>query len=98
MPTLESYIENAEKLAQDVINVWGLIASSGHEKDLKPEFDALVGKSQMFRTMKEVADNHRTFGILTPETEEKAVAARRDFAEAYKAFEERNHSFEQSAQ
>jgi hypothetical protein len=36
--------EDADKLAQDVVNVWGQFASVGHAADLSTDFNALFDK------------------------------------------------------
>ena len=85
---LESYLENADKLAQDVVNAWGLNVTAGNAELLTPEFKALVDKTFLYRTLKQVADNHRDFGVLTEREGAEEQAARCTFAEAYKDFYE----------
>lgn len=84
MPTLEQYIARADEIAQEVVNAWGLNVQAGNADLLSPEFKALVDKACQYRTLRQVADNRREFGIFTEKDAGEESAARRALAEAYK--------------
>jgi len=88
MPPLEIYLEQVDKLAQDVVNAWGLNVSAGNAADLTPEFKSLLDKACNYQSAKRTADNHREFGILTERDEAELQAKRLAFAEEYKIFDE----------
>ena len=85
MPTIEEYLENADELAQRVINTWG----PAFPARLSPEFDYLLDKTCKYRTAKDIADNRREFDSLPKQDEDREITSRLDFAKAYKAFYER---------
>jgi hypothetical protein len=82
---LEWYIENADELAQKVVNVWGPYAQAGQQDALGPEFLAVFDKACRHKEAKDLADNHREFGMLSVGDETRERDARIAFAEAYKA-------------
>lgn len=90
MPPLEEYIENAKKLAQEVVNAWGVNVSAGNANLLTDEFRALCDKTFPFHQIKRIADNHREHGGLSEGLAAEERAARLAFAEAYKAFYEKH--------
>ncbi len=55
MASLETYLERADELAQDVINLWKL------GTNLTTEFETLLYKAFLYITAKEVAETHRAF-------------------------------------
>jgi hypothetical protein len=88
MPPLEEYLKNADRLAQEVVNTWRINAHAGNVPT--PEFKALLEKACLHRTARRLADNHRKFDVMSEQEEADELAARRAFAEAYKAFYERH--------
>jgi len=101
MQPLEAYLENADALAQDVVNAWGVNVSAGNASDLTPEFRRLLDKACRYRTAKSIADNHREFNVLTDAEETELQTARLEFAEEYKVFHEKhtqkdNYRFQQA--
>jgi hypothetical protein len=88
MPPLEEYLKDADKLAQQVVNTWGINVQMGNATT--PEFRALVDKACLYRTARRLADNHRKFDVMSEAEEAEELAVRRAFAEAYKAFYEKH--------
>jgi len=88
MPPLEEYLEQADKLAQDVVNAWASNKAAG--KVPSPEFDALFEKACSYRTAREIADNRREFNVLNEQDAANEKATRQAFAEPCKAFYEKH--------
>jgi hypothetical protein len=89
MAPLEKYLEQADKLAQDVVNAWGVNMQAGNGDMLSPDFKALLDKACQYRTAKSIADNHREFNILSERTAAEEQESRLEFSETYKTFWER---------
>jgi hypothetical protein len=89
MMPLEKYVEAAEKLAQDVVNAWGVNMQAGNGDMLTPEFKVLLDKACQYRTVKGIADNHREFNVLNERTAAEEQETRLEFASTYKTFWER---------
>jgi hypothetical protein len=81
MPSLETNLKRADKLAQDVIKTWNASAAN-----LTPEFRTLLHKVFLYKTARQVAENHRAFDILSNRDELKERAARLIFVRAYKIY------------
>jgi hypothetical protein len=81
MPSLETYLERADELAQDVINAWNALSANS-----TPEFGALLHKTFLYKTARHTAENHRAFDILSDSDEAKERAARLIFVRAYKIY------------
>jgi hypothetical protein len=81
MPSLETYLERADEQAQDVINVW-----NASEANLTPEFKTLLHIAFLYKTARQIAENHRAFDILSDSDEIKERAARLMFVRAYKIY------------
>jgi hypothetical protein len=92
MPTLEEYLRNADTLAQEVVNAWGINVQSGNASLLTDQFKVLLDKACLYRNAKNVADNRRKFSMLSEQEEVELKTARQTFAEAYKAFYEKQAS------
>ena len=88
MPPLEEYLKDADRLAQEVVNAWGINVQMGNA--MTPEFKALVDQACLYRTARRLADNHRKFDVMSEAEEAEELAVRRSFAEAYKAFYEKH--------
>jgi hypothetical protein len=80
------YFEEAPELAQLVAKAWSLTFPS----PVTEEFKALFDKACRYQAAAELVADHRRFNVLTKEEEEEEIAARRAFAEAYKAFDEQH--------
>lgn len=89
MPTLEEYLRNADSLAQEVVNAWGLNVEAGNASLLTEQFKVLLDKACLYRNAKNLADNHRKFNILSQQEEVEVKTTRQKFAVAYKAFYEK---------
>jgi DNA-binding SARP family transcriptional activator len=89
MPAIEEYLENAPKLAQDIVNEWGINMQAGNGSLLSEEFLALNECACRYIAAQDLADNHRKFSGLTEEDTARESATRRTFAEAYKRYWER---------
>ena len=88
MPPLEEYLKNADRLAQEVVNTWGINVQMGNAMSAK--FKALLEKACLYRSVRRLADNHRKFDVMSEAEEAEELAVRRAFAEAYKAFYEKH--------
>jgi hypothetical protein len=88
MPPVEEYLKDADKLAQKVVNAWGINVQAGIVPT--PEFKALLDKACLYRTARRLADNHRKFDVMSKQREVEELSARHAFAEAYKAFYEKH--------
>jgi hypothetical protein len=89
MLPIEEYLENGPKLAQDIVNEWGINMHAGNGSLLSEEFLALNEYACRYITAKDLADNHRKFSGVTEEDAAHEAATRRTFAEAYKRCWER---------
>jgi hypothetical protein len=67
MPPIEEYLANAPKLAQDIVNEWGMNMHAGNGSRLCEEFLALNEYAYRYITAKDVADNHRKLSGVTEE-------------------------------
>ena len=90
MAPLEKYLEHVDKLAQDVVNAWGVNMQAGNGELLTPDFKALLDKACRYRTARSIADNHREFNVLSERTAAEEQEARLGFAETYKTFWEQH--------
>ncbi len=90
--SLEKYLEHADELAQDVVNAWGSNVSAGNASKLTPDFKALFETACRYRTAKQIADNHREFGMLSEQWAAREKEAREAFARAYKDFREKHEA------
>ena len=90
MPPIEEYLQNADRLAQDVVNAWGLNVTAGNAKLLTKEFREICDRAFSYRETKRLADNHREFGGMSEKLAADEGATRQAFAEAYKAFHEKH--------
>ena len=88
MPPLEEYLKDADRLAQEVVNTWGINALAGDA--LSTEFKALLDRACLYRTARRLADNHRKFDVMSEQEEAQEMALRYAFAEAYRAFFEKH--------
>jgi hypothetical protein len=90
MTPVEKYVEDADNLARDVVNAWGVNMQAGNGDMLSREFKVLLDKACQYRTMKNIADNHRQFNVLSERTAAEEQEARLGFAETYKTFWEQH--------
>jgi hypothetical protein len=88
MPPLEEYLKNADSLAQEVVNAWGINVQMGNA--MSAEFKALLEKACLYRSVRRLADNHRKFDVISEQEAVEEMAQRHAFAEAYKAFYEKH--------
>jgi hypothetical protein len=88
MPPLERYLKDADRLAQEVVNAWGINVQMSNV--MTPEFKALLDKACLYRTARRLADNHRKFDVMSEQEEAQEMSLRRSFAEAYRAFFEKH--------
>jgi hypothetical protein len=88
MPSLEQYLEQADKLAQEVVNAWGVNVQAGNTALLTAQFKVLLNNACCYREARKLADNHRQFNVLGDQAEAQEKATRQAFAKAYKVFDE----------
>lgn len=87
MPSLEQYLEQADKLAQEVVNAWGVNVQAGNAVLLTAQFKVLLDSACRYRDARRLADNHRQFNVLGEQAEIQEKATRKAFAEAYRVFD-----------
>jgi hypothetical protein len=80
--------QDADVLAQEVVNAWGVNVQAGNTELLSADFKGLFEKTCSYRDAKQLADNRREFNILTDEQAVKEQVTRREFLEAYRSFYE----------
>jgi hypothetical protein len=90
MQSIGWHLENADTLAQKVVNAWGQNLQAGNGPLLSHEFKVLMDKACQYRYAKDRADNHREFAMLSERDASKEESTRRAFAQAYKHFVEKN--------
>jgi hypothetical protein len=56
---------DADALAQEVVNAWGMNVTAGNAERLSAGFKALFEKACAYRDAKKIADNRRTYNALT---------------------------------
>lgn len=88
MLSLEECLEQADKLAQEVVNAWGANVQAGNAAPSSPRFKVLLDSACRYRDARKLADNHRQFNVLGDQAEAQEKATRQAFAKAYKAFDE----------
>ena len=84
--TVEDYIEQADDLAEEIVNAWGINLNAGNSATLTTDFKALFELACQYRKARETADNHR-------ESEQDAKIeklTRESFAIAYKYYSEKH--------
>jgi len=84
MPSLETYLERADELAEVLTNIW-----NASEANLTPEFSTLLHKTFLYKTARQIAENHKAFNILSKRDQVKESAARLIFARASKIYFDR---------
>jgi hypothetical protein len=89
MQPIEKYLEHADRLAQEVVNAWGINVGAGNTALLTEEFNALLDKACRYQNAKSYSDNHREFRVLSQRDISEEETTRREFAAAYKLFWER---------
>jgi hypothetical protein len=89
MPPIEEYLEKADILAQDVVNAWGVNMQAGSAPRLTNKFKELFNKACLYQNARRLAKNHRQFHALSEEEAAEEQATRQAFAEACKAFYEK---------
>lgn len=96
MTSFEDYLTNAEALAQEVVNVWGIHTQAGNADSLTPEFMDVFDKACRYQEAKQPADFYRKRNALPTDEGQRAAqteeTARRVFIEAYKPWVEKHAS------
>jgi hypothetical protein len=87
--SLEDYIEHADELAQEIVNVWGINLSAGNAATLTTDFNALFEIACQYRTARETADNHREFNLLSEQDATTVKLTRESFAIPYQHYWEK---------
>ncbi len=90
MLSLEQYLEQADKLAQEVVNAWGVNVQAGNAALLTAQFKVLLDNACRYRDARRLADNHRQFNVLGEQAEAQEKSTRQAFAEAYRSFDEKH--------
>ncbi len=84
MLSLETYLQRADELAQEIIGAWNRPAST----DFTPEFTSLLHKTFLYITARET-QKLRAFGICRIDDSAEERTTRLAFARAYKTYVER---------
>jgi hypothetical protein len=79
---------DADALAQEVVNAWGMNVTAGNAERLSAGFKALFEKACACRDAKKIADNRRTYNALTTQEAANEQAARKEFLDAHCSFYE----------
>jgi hypothetical protein len=90
MRPIEDYSKQADALAQEVVNAWGINVQAGNGELLSDKFKDLLDKACRFRTTKSLAENHREFGMLTEMDAAEETTMRLAFAETYRSWEQKH--------
>lgn len=80
--------QDADVLAQNVVNAWAANVTAGNAELLSAEFKALFEKTCAYRDAKRVADNRREFRMLTKEEAVEERMTLNEFLESYRSFHE----------
>ncbi len=92
MPSLAEYLEQADLLAQEVVNAEGENRRAGKATSI--QFNELVEKARRHLYARHHADKRRQFNDLSEPDVAEEKAARQAFAEAYKVFHEKYDPFQ----
>lgn len=90
---IEAYVEQSDKLCQDVINTWGSFTLAGNGDALSPDFKEMFEVTYEFRRAVQMADNLRGARMPTANLDAEVERKRLAFARAYKAFWEKHEAF-----
>jgi len=83
MPKFEDHLNNADALAQEVVNAWGQNVQAGNRDSLTPEFLDVFDKACRYQERKWSADSYRAHNALSDEGARAENEARRTFIQAY---------------
>lgn len=74
---------NADLIAQDVVNAWGINIAAGNETLMTPEFLGILDKACRYQHAKHQADFYRRRNALDEEMAHDETVARQAFISAY---------------
>lgn len=86
MPRLEEYLEDADRLAQKVVDAWAVNRQAG--KPTSAQFMNVFDKACRHIEARRHADDRRKFNDLSEQDAAEEKAARQAFAEARRALDE----------
>jgi hypothetical protein len=86
MRRIEDYLEEADALAQEVVDRWADNLREGNAHSLGDDFKVLFDKAFEYREARIVVDSHRELNILTPTEAVNEQTSRQVFAELYKIY------------
>jgi hypothetical protein len=89
---IENYVEQSERLAQDVINTWCSFTKAAHDDALTADFKEVFELTYEFRQAVRMADNWRGADMPTPTLDAEVEQKRLVFAQAFKAFPEKHEA------
>jgi hypothetical protein len=92
MPTLEDYLTDADSLAQEVVDAWGLNIQAGNRDSLTVEFLDVLDKACRYQEKKWSADSYRAHHALSEEGAKAEDTAWRTFIQAYVPWMEKHRS------
>lgn len=87
---IEAYVEQSDRLCQDVINTWGSLTMAGHGAALNADFKEMFEVTCDFRMAVRRIDNLRGTGMPTTAFADEVEQKRLAFAQAFKTFYEKH--------
>lgn len=92
MNETEANLQYADEFAQNVVNAWGQNMRAGNGPLLSEDFKVLLDKACNYRQAKQLADNHREFGMLSAKDAQEETDTRLELVQAYIAFHKRHRA------
>ena len=90
--TLESDLEHADKLAQEVMSAWATHINAGNTALLAREFMLLFHKMLVYKHARERAESRRKSNVLRESDVVNERVTCEEFCKAYKDFREKKAS------
>lgn len=86
MRPIEDYLEEADAIAQEVMDIWANNLQEGNAQSLGEDFKVLFDKAFEYRQTMLIVESHRELQILAPTEAVNEQIARRAFVEVYKSY------------
>jgi hypothetical protein len=92
MRPIEDYVEEADVLAQEVVDTWADNLRVGNAHSLDDDFKVLFDKAFEYRAARIIVESRRELHILTPTEAVREEIAQQVFAEVYKIYWEKHEA------
>ena len=92
MRPIENYVEEADVLAQEVVDTWADNLRVGNAHSLDDDFKVLFDKAFEYRAARIIVESRRELHIVTPTEAAKEEVAQQVFAEVYKIYWEKHEA------